>query len=52
MDMIGQYRSVGPSGDNRLEATVAGNVTNEQVYKLFDLIPGMEYCDYDRNTCR
>ncbi|XP_002163488.1 RNA-binding protein 45 [Hydra vulgaris] len=34
---------------NRLQVQVAQNVTQEQLARLFDLIPGMELCDLKRN---
>ena len=45
-------RSYPNSGSDHvcLEAVIYNSVTEEQVNKLFDLIPGMDRCVYDMNT--
>ncbi|ESO02582.1 hypothetical protein HELRODRAFT_66091 [Helobdella robusta] len=36
--------------DCRLEAKLVPHMTPEQVYKLFDVVPGLVYCNYDSIT--
>ncbi len=47
MSLISDYPS---TGDVRLEAMVSTAASQEQVYRLFDLIPGLDYCDFDRHS--
>lgn len=40
------------STETRLEVMTTNAVSQEQLYKLLDLIPGMDYCDFDRHACQ
>lgn len=48
-DMIRSYPN---QGEMILQGILCNNLSQEQVGKLFDLIPGMEYCHYDPTTGR
>lgn len=37
--------------ETRLEVMTSSAVSQEQLYKLLDLVPGMDYCDFDRHSC-
>ncbi len=37
-------------GETRLEAMVSTAASPEQVYRLFDIAPGLDYCDFDRRS--
>ena len=45
MDLLRSYPSI---GENRLEALVGGVVSDDMVYRLFDIVPGLDYCNFDR----
>lgn len=34
-------------GETRLEVIAPSMVTQEQLFRLFDIIPGLEFCDLD-----
>ena len=38
------------NGETRLEAMASTAASQEQVFRLFDLIPGLDYCDFDRHS--
>ena len=39
-----------PDGVHRLSVSVSPNVNQDQVWRLFDLVPGLDYCDRPRNS--
>ena len=47
MDMISDMPH---NGETRLEAMASTAASQEQVFRLFDLIPGLDYCDFDRHS--
>ena len=47
MDMLQSYSH---QGNMYLQAAFMSPITAEQAYKLFDLVPNMESCNYDPNT--
>ena len=47
MDMM---TDMAHNGETRLEAMASTAASQEQVYRLFDLVPGLEYCDFDRHS--
>ena len=49
MSMANSF-SAGMGGECRLEGMLAPGCSNDQLYKLFDIAPGLESLDYDRNT--
>ncbi len=36
--------------EKRLECVAATAVTQDQLYRLFDIVPGLEFCELDTNT--
>ena len=38
--------------ETRLEIMTSSAVSQEQLYKLLNLVPGMDYCDLDRHSCK
>jgi len=38
------------SGDVSIEAILPTGISGEQANKLFDLMPQMEYCNFDHST--
>ena len=47
MDMISDMPH---NSETRLEAMASTAASQEQVFRLFDLIPGLDYCDFDRHS--
>lgn len=47
MDVIHNYRN---DGVQELEVLASGELNQEQLYRLFDLVPGLEFCNFDRAT--
>ncbi len=47
MSMVDEYPH---QGEIRLEAMASTAASQEQVYRLFDIVPGLEYCDFDRHS--
>ncbi len=47
MDMVAETPH---KGESRLEAMVSTAASQEQVYRLFDIVPGLDYCDFDRRS--
>lgn len=45
MDLLQSYAASDGGVSTRLFVTVAPSVTQEQLIRLFDLVPGMDYCD-------
>ena len=46
LDMMDMMSGGGPGGmsSNVVEALVPNSMTQEQVYRLFDIVPGLENC--------
>lgn len=46
-DIIKSYQH---NGERRLECVAATTVTQEQLFRLFDIVPGLEFCEVDTRT--
>ncbi|KAI0231772.1 RNA-binding protein 45 [Lamellibrachia satsuma] len=49
-DMISPRMGAGEVGQCRLEVMASTSVTQQQLWQLFDIIPGLEICDFDTFT--
>ena len=46
MDTMTNFPNV---GEKRLEVMCPGMVTEDQLHRLFDVVPGLEYCNMDKS---
>ena len=49
-DMISPRMGAGEVGQCRLEVMASTSVTQQQLWQLFDIVPGLEICDFDPFT--
>ena len=50
MDVMRNYTSLGPEDTCYLEIAASTTSNPEQLHRIFDLIPGLDYCNFDRYT--
>ena len=47
MDTVANFPNV---GERCLEVLCPAMVTEEQMHRLFDIVPGLDYCNLDKNA--